>query len=192
MKLSGGRFAAKRYEKLLADFTQTEEQFGIARFFHGPACTCETAAAAGDEETTGHEETTEEGKKTEDHRAVDEGFLHAQRIKRVAVVSGTASTITSQCVSLAVTALGAVALAVVTYGDDPWFAGSLALAAVTIVLLGVLLRRGARNNLRSFGMGLRGFSNNPLAGKFGLNTVGPYVAVQLAVVGYAAAVGVVF
>jgi hypothetical protein len=153
LTLSGSRFFSDLYEKLLDDFTESEEQFRIARFFH------------------------------------DEADPDKVRIKRVATVSGTASTITSQCVSLTVTALGTAVLAVVTYHRTLWFLGSLVLTAVAIGLCVLLLRRSSKNKLLTFGMRLRGWRKNRLAGMLSLDSVNPYVALQLVAVAYAAAAG---
>ena len=154
--LNGSQFFSRRYEKLLDDFTKTEEQFKIAGFFHNK----------------------------DDPDKV--------RIKRVATVSGTASTIISQCVSLALTALGAAVLASVTYQNIPWYLGSLVLTDAAIGFCMVLLCRASRNELLVFGMRLRGWRRNRMTGMLSFDSVNPYVLLQILVAAYAAVVGLVF
>lgn len=152
----GGIFK-KSYRKLLADLTATEEEFGVANWFH---------------------------------REDPGGY----RLDKVAAVSDTASTVTSQCVSLVVTALGAAALAWVAWASGRrigWFIGCLVIVIAGLALCWVLLFRLDKEKLLTFGMHLRG--DKPWWKRtLSLNAAGPYLAFQFLAVVYAAVVGVVF
>ena len=116
------------------------------------------------------------------------------RLDKMAAVSGTASTVTSQCVSLVITALGAAALAWVAWASGRrigWFIGCLVIVIVGLTLCWVLLFRLDKKKLLTFGMRLRG--DKPWWKRtLSLNAGGPYLAFQFLAVIYAAIAGVVF
>ena len=116
------------------------------------------------------------------------------RLSIIETVSRVADTVTAQCISLLVSALGGAFLAWVAIASHQrlyWLAGAIVIGVVALILLGTILHRAKKDKFQTFGLGLKGggFSAKKLISP---DSAWLYILWQIVAVAFAAAAGVVF
>jgi ABC-type bacteriocin/lantibiotic exporter with double-glycine peptidase domain len=116
------------------------------------------------------------------------------RLSKVATISRVADTVTAQCISLLVSALGAAFLAwvaVASHQSPLWLSGAIVIGVVALILLGTILYRAKKDKFQTFGLGLKGggFSAKKLISP---DSAWLYILWQVVAVAFVAAAGVVF